>query len=328
VNRAGIKVVLTGEGADEMFAGYDLFREARIRRFWARQPNSRMRPRLLERLYLYLERSPVAQRDLARQFFGVNLDAWRQPGFGHDPRWRSTSALKRMFDPGFRSAVNGGDRPDVIGDLLRGLPCEFDRWSPLAQDQYLEVQTLLSGYLLSSQGDRMLMAHSIEGRFPFLDPAVVELADSLPSAFKLRGLDEKHVLKRAARGLVPEKILVRKKQPYRAPDAMSFVGPESPDWICDLLQPPAVAAAGIFRPAAVEQLWTKVRARRDGGPFSNADNMALVGVLSTQLLHRQFVAERPEPRGPAKPVAIADALGAASSDGRRTWPERPGAYAT
>ena len=327
VNRTGIKVVLTGEGADEMFAGYDVFREARIRRFWARQPHSRTRPRLLERLYQYLERSPVAQRDIARQFFGVNLDAWRQPGFGHDPRWRSTSALKRLFDPAFRSAAAGGDRGDAVGDLLRELPRDFDRWSPLAQDQYLEVHTLLSGYLLSSQGDRMLMAHSIEGRFPFLDPAVVELADSLPSAFKLRGLDEKHVLKHAARGLVPEHILERTKQPYRAPDAMSFIGPKSPDWICDVLQPNAVAAAGVFRPGAVEQLWTKVNGR-DGGPFSNADNMALVGVLSTQLLHRQFVAERPAARGPMKPVAIADALGAASRDGHLTWPERPGAYAT
>jgi asparagine synthase (glutamine-hydrolysing) len=72
VHQSGIKVVLTGEGADEMFAGYDLFREARIRRFWARQPASAWRPRLLERLYPYLERSPVAQRAVARQFFAAS----------------------------------------------------------------------------------------------------------------------------------------------------------------------------------------------------------------------------------------------------------------
>ena len=70
----------------------------------------------------------------------------------------------------------------------------------------------------------MLMAHSVEGRFPFLDVDVVELANALPASSKLRGLDEKHVLKRAAAGLVPEEIIRRPKQPYRAPDALSFVG--------------------------------------------------------------------------------------------------------
>jgi asparagine synthetase B (glutamine-hydrolysing) len=89
-------------------------------------------------------------------------------------------------------------------------------WDPLARDQYLEIRTLLSGYLLASQGDRVAMASSVEGRFPFLDVEVIELACSLPPNFKLRVLDEKHVLKRAATGLVPESIIRRPKQPYRA----------------------------------------------------------------------------------------------------------------
>jgi len=112
---------------------------------------------------------------------------------------------------------------DARSSLLATLPADFPRWSPLAQDQFLEIRTLLSGYLLSSQGDRMLMAHSVEGRFPFLDREVAALADSLPPAFKLRVLDEKHVLKRAAADLVPASIRRRAKQPYRAPDALSFV---------------------------------------------------------------------------------------------------------
>src|SRR5262249_42073405 len=86
VRDEGIKVVLTGEGADEMFAGYDLFREAKVRRFWARQPSSPSRPRLLERLYPYLARSPVAQQAIMRQFFGRGLDKFRDPGFSHAPR--------------------------------------------------------------------------------------------------------------------------------------------------------------------------------------------------------------------------------------------------
>src|SRR5690606_37305021 len=106
VHDAGIKVVLTGEGADEMFAGYDLFREAKVRRFWARQPKSERRPPLLERLYPYLERSPVSQQAVARQFFGRGLKRSNAPGFGHDPRWNGTSALKRLFSSGLRSQID------------------------------------------------------------------------------------------------------------------------------------------------------------------------------------------------------------------------------
>lgn len=290
VRDAGIKVVLTGEGADEMFGGYDVFREGKVRRFWARRPGSRLRPRLLERLYPYLARSPVAQQALAREFFGKDLANAGEPGFAHRTRWQPAAALQRLFTAEVRDRARG---VDVVARLLGTLPGAFPSWSPLAQDQYLEVRTLLSGYLLSSQGDRMLMAHSVEGRFPFLDAEVVELANALPAAFKLRGLDEKHVLKRVAAGVVPDEVVRRPKQPYRAPDALSFVGPEAPAWVAEVLSPGAVAAAGVFEPRSVERLWAKCRATGGGEQFSNADNMALVGVLSTGLLHERLVRPRP-----------------------------------
>jgi asparagine synthase (glutamine-hydrolysing) len=280
------KVVLTGEGADEMFAGYDLFREGKVRRFWARRPASTLRPRLLERLYPYLARSPVAQQALARGFFGRDLDGAGRPGFAHQPRWQGAAALQRLFAPEVRREA---ERVDVTARLLASLPPEFARWSPLAQDQHLEVRTLLGGYLLSSQGDRMLMAHSVEGRFPFLDADVVELANALPPAYKLRVLDEKHVLKRAATGLVPDAVVRRPKQPYRAPDALSFVGSDAPDWVAEVVSAEAVRRAGVFDAGMVERLWRKCRASDGGEQFSNADNMALVGVLSTGLLHERLV---------------------------------------
>ena len=283
VRRHGIKVVLTGEGADEMFAGYDLFREGKVRRFWGRQPQSARRPRLLERLYPYLARSPVAQQAMARQFFGRNLGAHASPGFAHDTRWHTTGSLKRVLTPAMRSGR------DPVAELLADLPAPFAQWTPLAQDQYLEKRTLLAGYLLSSQGDRMLMAHSVEGRFPFLDRNVIALANSLPDSYKLRVLDEKHVLKRAAADVVPAEILARKKQPYRAPDAAALI---NATYIDDLLSPPALRDAGVFEPQPVMQLVRKCRARTDG-QFSNADNMALVGILSTQLLHQQLIAGLP-----------------------------------
>ncbi len=290
VRDTGIKVVLTGEGADEMFAGYDLFREGIVRRFWARQPDSELRPRLLEKLYPYLARSPVSQQAMARQFFGRNLAKWREPGFAHDTRWHTTGALGRLFGAELRAANAG---LDVVAELLADLPADFGAWSYLAQDQYLEVRTLLSGYLLSSQGDRMLMAHSVEGRFPFLDPDVMALADSLPPHYKLRALDEKHVVKRASAGVLPAEIRTRKKQPYRAPDALSFVGADAPDWVDELTSERAVVEAGVFEPRAVAQLWAKCRRRADAGQFSNTDNMAVVGVLSTQLLHQRLIRDTP-----------------------------------
>ena len=294
VHERGIKVVLTGEGADETFAGYDLFREGKIRRFWARQPGSQLRPRLLGRLYPYLARSPTARQAIAQRFFGRDLAEHQQPGFAHATRWQSAAALQRLFSPDLQAAVAGRD---PVPELLADLPPEFGRWTSLAQDQYLETRTLLAGYLLASQGDRMLMAHSVEGRFPFLDRNVMSLANALPPSYKLRVLDEKHVLKRAARGLVPDEIVARSKQPYRAPDAASFFGADAPDYVADALSPEAIREANIFAVEPVAQLVRKCRDHSPDAPLSNSDNMALVGVLSTQLLHRELLAGLPETGG-------------------------------
>jgi asparagine synthase (glutamine-hydrolysing) len=274
-----------------MFAGYDIFREGKVRRFWGRQPASAWRARLLERLYPYLARSPVSQQAMARQFFGRNIAAHRSPGFAHDTRWHTTSALKRLLSKDIQAATAGRD---VVSDLLKNLPADFAQWGELAQDQHIEIRTLLSGYLLSSQGDRMLLGNSVEGRFPFLDKDVIALADSLPASYKLRVLDEKHVVKRAAANDVPREIIERKKQPYRAPDALSFVAANAPDYIDEVLSETAVCDANVFDPQAVVQLLRKCRTRGSEGQFSNTDNMALVGVLSTQLLHHQFIANRPD----------------------------------
>ena len=307
VRQAGIKAVLTGEGADEVFAGYDIFREGKIRRFWARQPQSLRRPLLLGQMYPYLSRSPVAHPAIARQFFGRDLDRCREPGFAHLPRWQAAHAIQRLFTPELRARLEGRD---VVAEQLSTLPPRFESWSSLAQDQYLEMKTLLAGYILSSQGDRMLMAHSVEGRFPFLDRDVVALANALPPSYKLRVLDEKHVLKRAGEGTVPPEILRRRKQPYRAPDALCFAGAEVPEWVEDAMSERALASAGYFEVSGARRLYGLCRS---GGAqqFSNADNMALVGVLTTQLVHQQFVATAREWARPGRaPGTLIDRLDA------------------
>ncbi|MCC6397580.1 MAG: asparagine synthase (glutamine-hydrolyzing) [Bacteroidetes bacterium] len=285
VRSAGIKAVLTGEGADEMFGGYDIFREAKIREFWARQPESRIRPRLFERIYPYLARSPQHTKGLAQEFWRRGLDHAGRPGFSHEPRWTSTSGVKRFFSQELRSAIAREQLPD----LLTSLPSSFNAWDQLAKAQYLEIVTLLSPYLISSQGDRMLMAHSVEGRFPFLDVNVMEFANGLPPAFKLCGLSEKHILKRAAEGMIPATIIQRQKQPYRAPDAISFLLPEPPEYVREAFSEDALRKSGLFDVAATRMLFNKciAKAKEAGSvmPFSNTDNMSFVGILSSQLLH-------------------------------------------
>lgn len=290
VRERGFKVVLTGEGADELFAGYDLFREAKVRRFWARQPASALRPQLLERLYPYLARSPLSQRAFARRFFGQGLSHPDAPGFSHGPRWRSTSALKRLFSPALQDTLRG---VDCEAELVSRLPEGFARWDPLAQAQHLELTTLLEGYLLCAQGDRMLMAHSVEGRFPFLDPEVVAAAAALAPALKLRGLDEKHILKRAFPEL-PADILRRPKQPYRAPDARFLLEEPWPLWLRDTTCPEAVTATGVFDPRQVSRLFAKCQAAPAQAPLSNADATALVAIVSTQWLDHTLLRSAPE----------------------------------
>ena len=289
VRDAGIKAVLTGEGADEMLAGYDIFREAKVRSFWAGQPDSTIRPLLFERLYPYLARSPQQSRTLALQFWRQGLDRVGQPGFSHEPRWSTARMLQKFFTPELGEAIRTSPPPDV----LHSLPPEFSRWDELAQSQYLEIATLFAPYIISSQGDRMLMANSVEGRFPFLDAEVMEFCNMLPSIMKLPGLNEKNILKRMACGMIPEPIIRRKKQPYRSPDALCFVTADAPEYVSELLSQDALDRAGVFDAGRVRRLYGKCIRQAQGGAtervFSNTDNMSFVGVLSTQLLYHQFV---------------------------------------
>lgn len=285
VREGGIKAVLTGEGADEMFAGYDLFREAKIRMFWSHQPDSKCRPRLFDRLYPYLARSPQSTKGMALEFWKQGLSDAGKPGFSHDPRWRTTSALKKFFSPDYKESL----LQHPASSVLDSLPSEFDRWDPLFQAQYVEVATLLSGYLLSAQGDRMLMAHSVEGRFPFLDADVIEFSSTLPARYKLLGLDEKKIVKEAARSLVPEQIIQRQKQPYRAPDAASFVGDQIPDYVEEMFSENSLKRSNLFSPKIVRGLFEKCKLKKKNDLFSNSDNMALVGILSAQLVYHQMV---------------------------------------
>lgn len=283
VRQNNYKVVMTGEGADEFLAGYDIFKEAKIRRFWARQRDSKGRPLLLQRLYPDITALPNSSTYLA-SFFGEGLEEVDLPDYSHTIRWRTTRRAKRFFSDELRHEVElqAGLAPYQIP-----YPDGFMSWHPLSRAQWLEVTVFLSQYLLSSQGDRPAMAHSVEGRYPFLDYRVVEFCNRLPPSLKLFGLKEKYLLKRLSSKWLPAEIWQRPKRPYRAPIHRSFFNQQTPAWVRELLSPEWLRNSGLFKPESVNQLVQKLEARK---PLGETDDMALAGILSSQLVYQQFIA--------------------------------------
>jgi asparagine synthase (glutamine-hydrolysing) len=279
----GTKVVLTGEGADEIFAGYNIFREDKARRFWARNPESAWRPKLLSGLYGYIGRDPRAEA-FWRAFFGKDLAATGDPYYSHRIRWSNTQQIKRFFAPEFVAQML--DDEANFAELEAYLDGDRAKWHPLCRAQYLEMTLFMSCYLLSSQGDRMMMGHSVEGRVPFLDHRLIELAARIPPKFKLRGLNEKYVLKQAFADLLPASVAERPKQPYRAPIAACF-GPEANNRGAELLRREALEGSTLINASAVQQLMRK--AGTQGVSLSERDEMALAVVVSLQLLNDRFV---------------------------------------
>lgn len=283
VREQGYKVVLTGEGADEVLGGYDIFKETKIRAFWAKQPDSTLRPLLLKRLYPYLDVSPGRAQAYVEAFFGAGLDEPNLAYFSHIPRWNTTANCKTFFSEELKAHL----ADEAIETISRSFPKSLGKWHGFNKAQYIESKSLMAGYLLCSQGDRMLMANSVEGRFPFLDHRVIEFANKLPPKFKMKGLNEKYLLKKAMRAYLPKKITQRYKQPYRAPDIPSFFQHgRTPEYVEELLSEAVIKRYGYFDGKRVSLLIRKIRAGRSIG---YKENMAFIGILSTQIWHDIFI---------------------------------------
>lgn len=284
VRESNIKVVITGEGADEMLGGYNIFKEAKIRRFWANEPNSKIRPRLLSKLYPYLPIFKDSSDLSLKMFFGYKLNETTNPAYSHLLRWNNTGRLKSFFSNDFSCLVSDND---PLSQVIKALPTDFKNWSDLAKSQYLETSIFMSGYLLSSQGDRMAMGNSVEGRYPFLDYRVIEFCSKLPDNYKLNCLNEKFILKRLSLGKIPPSISSRSKQAYRAPIANSFISQLGFNHIAEILSDSVVKSFGIFDATKVNNLITKMRLQT---VVSEIDQMAIAGIISTQLLNKFFIA--------------------------------------
>jgi asparagine synthase (glutamine-hydrolysing) len=289
VSERNIKVVMTGEGSDEILAGYNIFKEAKIRRFWAKQPSSSMRPKLLSKLYPYLPMLKDGGNLGAKMFFGYKLNETSDPLYSHLLRWHNTSRIKSFFSDEISAQLKNYNPLEEISGKL---PTNFSSWSDLAQSQFLETSIFMSGYLLSSQGDRMAMGNSVEGRYPFLDYRVIEFCSKLPDRYKLNVLNEKFLLKKMSVGRIPESITKRSKQPYRAPIAQTFFNLNTPSFIADILSENSIKSLNLFNPQKVNSLISKLKLQKN---VTEVDQMAITGILSTQMLQKMFAADRTIP---------------------------------
>lgn len=294
----GITVVATGEGADELFWGYDIFKEVVLRLQAAHDESALER---LDQLYPYLAATGARRGPgWRRAFTGAGSAA--DPLFSHQTRAAATAAVKAFYRPEVAAELAVDDS---LERLREELPESFGRWSALERTSYLEVQTLLEPYLLAAQGDRVAMAHGVEGRYPFLDHRVFEHSVGLAAERKLDFPEDKVALRRLAETVLPPQIARRPKQPYRAPEAAAFFADGSPDWVDELLSPEALRATGIFDERRVDGLVRRCRAGRANGL---REGMALVGVLSTQVWHEAFCGQARDgyPEEAAEPKVVID----------------------
>ncbi len=256
----GTPVILTGEGADELFGGYVGYRFDQVGGHrggmggdLAGVLERELRTRLWGEPELFYERDYHAWRD-------TKLDLYAH---GVRERFADVDCLREQI---------------VEHAMLRGR-------GRLNQRSYLDSKLRLSDHLLADHGDRMTMASSVEARYPFLDRDVVEFARTIPPRLKVGRLGEKHLLKRAAAGLVPTEIIGREKFGFRAPGSPSLLR-RYPEWTADLLSPARIKRQGVFDPGVVEHLTMRHRDADDVHPHFD-DDLLLV-VLTFSLLHDAF----------------------------------------
>ena len=284
VKSAGIKTVLTGEGADELLCGYTIFKEDQIRRFWARQPDSQVRPALLRRLHHYVGSENARQNALWESFFRRGLLDTGHPFYSHLIRWQNTAWTLRLLAPDIRASL---PLESMLEEMEANLPVDLRNWDPLTRAQYIEIDGFMSSYLLSCQGDRVAMAHGVEARYPFLDPDLVNFCFNLETTDKLIGTRDKLALRRVARRHVPAETCRRRKQPFRAPIASTLFGSEA-ERFHDLLSPAGLAQDGYFDVPAVTRLLARTRAN-GVDLLGEREEMGLIGVLTLRLLSDAYI---------------------------------------
>lgn len=285
VRSKGMKVVMTGEGADELLAGYNIFKEDKIRRFWAKQPDSKIRPRLLGKLYPYIDKTRNNDA-MWISFFAKGFQETSAKAYSHRLRWGNGSWAWRFVHPDLRQQWS---LESSIERISASLPNTEDL-HPQSLAQQTEINTFMSNYLLPFQGDRVAMGHSIEVRYPFLDPDVVDFCLKIPPAKTLSGLRDKLPLRKIGSRHLPTEIWQRPKQPYRAPVTSPLFGSDKPDYVEEMLDPSIIRDSGLWDESSVRLLANKAR-KKQGNMNGEREEMAMLAVLTTQLLQQSMFKE-------------------------------------
>jgi asparagine synthase (glutamine-hydrolysing) len=285
VRNAGYKVVLTGEGSDEILGGYAHFRRDMLLYNRAGQD-----PSVITKLLKELETLNPVSRGLLLPDGELGLldDVKRILGFV--PSWMETFSsravkLRGVLADDYLATVG---RRQGYRHLLSDLDVlgQLSGREPVHQSLYLWSKTALPQYVLTMLGDRMEMGHSVEGRVPFLDHHVVEVIRSQPVNQKIRGMTEKYVLREATRDVITDTIYRRQKHPFLAPPASLNPQGRLNALVQDTLRGPALASIPFFDQKKVVALLDRVDTMDDGGRVAN--DQTLMFLASACVLHTRF----------------------------------------
>jgi asparagine synthase (glutamine-hydrolysing) len=282
-----VKMVLTGEGGDELFAGYARYAGELLSPLFRRLPKFARSLALAGSEHLPgLRRQKIALNALCRPDEVSRLVNWF-PLF-------NSEAKQGLLSGDFKRSLNGHNADSVFAEHL----ARTDAHSPLHRMLYVDTKLWLPDDLLA-RGDKTSMAASLEARIPLLDHKLVEFAASLPPGLKVKGLTRKYLLKEVAKAWIPTEILHRKKKGFPMPFSIWFRKEAGP-FLHDALSPATVRRRGLFEPRFVQ----KLLGEHDSG-FANHGSL-LWGLLSVELWHRCFLDSRPR----MEPTANASLAGA------------------
>jgi asparagine synthase (glutamine-hydrolysing) len=299
VHRHGYKVALTGEGADEWLAGYPWYKIHKLMGFFDVVPQLRLSG-LLRRAYLKLIGAP--------RFPWSNVARIRAAA-GGDNAWLEVYGLMGLSRPRFYSAAMRRELADYTAYSDLGLDLErVRRWHPINRSLYLGARIHLQGLLLNAKGDRVAMHSSVETRYPYLDEEVFTFLAPLHPRWKLRGFQDKYLLRLLAQRWLPRPIAWRRKAMFRAPFD-SFHEESAPAFVDQLLSEGSLRKTAYFDAAAV-QFWRRAsRELRPGSTRRTVVEMGLAGVVATQLWHQIFLdgglADLPRWQPAARPALAA-----------------------
>ncbi|MEM7397445.1 MAG: asparagine synthase (glutamine-hydrolyzing) [Pseudomonadota bacterium] len=278
VRSQGYKVVLTGEGADEGFAGYVWFK-------------MREMARLLDYGDTF---TPTKSLSRAIRKIGAkqtsdelnHIDSLVGGPHAQSVMYSLVSTSRdRYFSSGFKEELGGHVAyEDLDLDLDR-----MARWHPLNRSLYLGYKVHLPGLLLSQKGDRIAMANSVETRYPFLDEDVIAFASQLNPRWKLRRrMRDKYLLRQAADRILPKNIAQRPKHMFQAPLADSFLV-RTPEFVRELISEESLKRTGYFDVDQVRRDCAAVAAEGSSRSLGKFYSLGLGGVVATQLWHHVYL---------------------------------------